>query len=1479
MDVVSLSSSRVNFQDFFGYVYDGEQQDPAWIQRLVALGRHGSAQAAVTLASLAWVIVRTIKIRRDGSGKTAPFKPRGILFYEALGHFLRGLTLSLFLVASSHSRRHWYNAVAVGYVFLLGLFRIVVRGRTRPMLLHQMVFVSTSILALTCAADLSPLILLHSRFRLDLAASLAIASLGATMLVYGFSPREWQPPRDGVDVPEGFKAEPSDEETRSWVNENVTFGHIDKLIYKSFTSKIGMDDMPKVPWHYHPELLRRGFADARKNSKSTGGALFALLGPQIVQSIVLGTAYPFFELCGPLSLYNILEYIRKPEEATVQPYVWLVVMFGGRLLQSILLQKFISVTRKLAMYFKIMLTSEVYHCAMNSRELSGNFLDDTKKKEENAGETGEVREGTAAGMLENLISTDMNTITHLRVFLMALTQIPASLLAVVGLYSVIGWPMFAGIFIVLLSTPIAGYIMSFMMAFEQKLKALQDVRVSLLSEYLRSIKAIKYFGWEDSIVERIKGIRAKEQQQNWYISMCWIAFQQITSFMPIGAMLAMFSLYVGVLKLRMTASIAYTTITLFDGVRQNLDFISGMALELPRMLVCLRRFDSFFRALDPLDRYPEGPVRMEGATFRRSRTANFRLSDITINFVENGLNTVTGISGSGKTTLLLALLGETVKETGSVTRPRDAAFASQTSWVQARSIRDNILFTLEYDATRYKAVIRACCLDIDFRELADGDQTQVGENGAALSGGQRARVALARALYTFAPLLILDDIFSALDTKTSALLWNRVFCSELVKNRTVILVTQLNWVTEEADLSITLEDGSIKSIDQNIGHARIPQALPAGSGEVSDEVPAADSVDQPPKVPEAEKSNLIDEEVEQSGVLGGFPVLQYMMYFGGPIVIIWTLFAMLSQTGAELVTKYWLRVWVDHSDAEASSNTAYYLGVFVALSISTELINTVCFWTFIRGAWYAAKTLHERAVFALFNVSLAWYTENPVGRVINRMSGDIETIDQNIIGSVFMTARTMIMTAMMLSAITVFLPIFMGPTLALAALGVLVGIMYNRNAIYLKQLVSASQSPILSNFSEGLNGMAIIRATSSLPGVFSEMLGSLLLSSAEAGISQIDADQWIKFRMNTISGLINVCAAFLAIWQSDKLSAGIVGFCLSQATEISSAILAMVFTVSELNLQMQTFHRVRQYGKLPPEAESASENTVIEGAEAEPPRALSPNWPSTGAIEFQNVTVRYDSDGPDILKDINLRFNAGERVAVVGRTGSGKSTLVLSMLRFTNIVSGKILYDGVDITTLTYKQLRQAISMIPQESQLFQGTLAENLDPTGTISEANLQKALDVCHSIAAVRASRQQSAASSDDDSSSNAPESLALDTQVKAKGENFSHGQRQVLSLCRILARRSMLMLLDEATSSMDSETDAGIQKALREAAAEGEGRCLITIAHRLKSIADYDKVVVMGSGEVLEVGSPQELMAKKGSYYDLVMHDRDSNSRDSL
>lgn len=248
----------------------------------------------------------------------------------------------------------------------------------------------------------------------------------------------------------------------------------------------------------------------------------------------------------------------------------------------------------------------------------------------------------------------------------------------------------------------------------------------------------------------------------------------------------------------------------------------------------------------------------------------------------------------------------------------------------------------------------------------------------------------------------------------------------------------------------------------------------------------------------------------------------------------------------------------------------YYLAIYAGISFAAEALNVASLWSFLRGCWTAANTLHDRAVVAVFNVSLSWFTENPVGRVMNRLSGDMQGIDQDVSWTIYACAKVLLTALLMLAAITNILPAFIGPTIFLAAIALVVGALYNRNGVRLKQLTSATQSPILSRFSEGIQGMAIIRANASVPAIFNSKLGEALYSSAEATTAVIEADQWIKFRMNGLAAGINLCAAFLAIWERHRLSAGIVGFCLSQATLITTAILYLVYDVASLNIQMQT---------------------------------------------------------------------------------------------------------------------------------------------------------------------------------------------------------------------------------------------------------------------------------------------------------------------
>lgn len=1052
--------------------------------------------------------------------------------------------------------------------------------------------------------------------------------------------------------------------------------------------------------------------------------------------------------------------------------------------------------------------------------------------------------------------------------------------------------------------------------------------------------------------------RDAEQKVLWKISVLWMVMAEAVDIMPMVSLVVMFSLYTTVLEQPLTAQVAFTALSLVSTIRERISALGYITRNVTNAFISFDRLDRYFNSTRPLVRFPEGPLRIQNATFKRNQKADFVLRDISIDFVEGGLNVVQGASGSGKTTLLLSILGETTKETGDVTRPSDVAFSSQTAWLQNASIKDNILFNSEYEEVRYDRVIQASCLEIDLAELEQGEDTQVGENGTALSGGQKARVALARALYSKAPLLLLDDIFSALDAKTAASVWESCFCGDLLKGRTVVLVTQINWIAQQADLAIVLENGSIVGQEQNIGVVR--RAVQFSKDEVEEDKGTADSSngngngnsdingtngttngnDKPAKS-STTKKDAITEEMNATGKTGRLSFLQYMICFGGVGYAIFSLFSLFLSIASYFAISLWVSYWVDSTESGHGRDIAFYLGIYVAISVGSLVLDAFAFLIFANGGWHAAKMLHTKFIRGVLNVSLDWYKvstadpityqqllsqpfllltlpvcqNTPTGRIVNRFSRDMASLDNQLYRLLQGALSQVFQLILRLGAISSVMPIFFLPGLISCVVGIVVGEAYTRTAVVVKRLVSSSQSPVFSQFADDMLGIQVIRARKGMPQAFGKLLAERLRSFCRATETNYNLNRWVAMRVDFVAAVVTVFAGWLAISQVGIISAGLVGFSLNSASHLSETILYMVRMMQELEVELQSFHRVREYAYLEPEEKEDNNSTLRPqnnaAADNNYDPALAPatliptDWPRTGTIEFRNVTIRYDPNGPDILKDINLTFRAGERIAVVGRTGSGKSTLVLSLLRFTTVVRGTILYDGVDITCLPRKRLRHALTIIPQEAVLFNGTVGTNLDPSGEVDAALLEKALASCEGIASFQFRDQATPPSTGaDPSSSSSPvpppsppppteqtpllipptvtpadlssvatsaSGLSLSTTVDAKGENFSHGQRQVLSLCRALVRKSKLMLLDEATASMDYETDRGIQAVLRKEmflpstdsgddghinpAAAGStsnsksDRTLVTIAHRLRTIADYDRVVVMGGGRVVE------------------------------
>jgi ABC-type multidrug transport system fused ATPase/permease subunit len=634
------------------------------------------------------------------------------------------------------------------------------------------------------------------------------------------------------------------------------------------------------------------------------------------------------------------------------------------------------------------------------------------------------------------------------------------------------------------------------------------------------------------MIRRIGEARNGEQKSLWSVSVYWILLNQLAQLSPLIALLVIFSLYVGFLGLPLTAPVAFTTLTLIMTMRRNLMMIASMSNTAIGAAISAERLDKYFKGTTPLTTYPIGPLRMQNARFRRNKTASFVLQDVSIDFVEGGLNAVTGASGSGKTTLLLAILGETILERGSVTRPDDVAFASQTPWLQSDTIRNNILFHAPFEEARYSAVIEACCLNVDLSELPNGDKTEVGENGTALSGGQRSRVALARTLYSKAPVLLLDDIFSALDSKTAAHVWRFCFCSDMLKGRTVVLVTQMPWMSAQADFAITLENGVVKAAEQNIGAVRTPviwqkEEETLDENDAEDEDNEDDSgTDTPAEETESDEESVkaddIEREMQQSQGAARWTFFSYMLWFGGRPYAIFCLFTTILANAALIGTSYWLSVWVNAYSAEEAVNIAFYLGIYAVFAVGACVIEGFSNLTYANGAWHAARKLHGQFLRAVMGASLSWWKNVPVGRVVNRFSRDISLVDDQLIKMLQAFLLNFVKIFFSIGAVASILPIFSVPALFVCIIGGICGEMYTRTAVTVKRLVSSSQSPVFSQFGDTLAGLAVIRARSSMPEQFADQLADKLRYMTRAMEANFNCNRWISVRTDFITAAVSL---------------------------------------------------------------------------------------------------------------------------------------------------------------------------------------------------------------------------------------------------------------------------------------------------------------------------------------------------------------------
>jgi ATP-binding cassette subfamily C (CFTR/MRP) protein 4 len=779
------------------------------------------------------------------------------------------------------------------------------------------------------------------------------------------------------------------------------------------------------------------------------------------------------------------------------------------------------------------------------------------------------------------------------------------------------------------------------------------------------------------------------------------------------------------------------------------------------------------------------------------------------------------------------------------------------------TVRENVLIGQDWDKEWYEKVINACGLDVDYKQLRQGDMTIVGDRGVQLSGGQRARIGLARALYLDADVLVCDDPLSAVDAKVGRLIFYEAIQGLAVsRGKCVVLATHQHQYVSEARC-VLMSNGKVECVGSYAdcvkesggkltAHAPDTSVDNTSDSALAETNPLADTMK--PKIEVKEEQLIIDEEEgKEANVTGLVHLETFLNYFRamGSVWIGIALLLLFSVTQATvLFTIATLGRWAERPPEDQRSRDVIGLinGLGCAVIVLAVLRAMTCFHLTIK----ASRVLHDRMTEAVLRAQIAFFDQNPIGRILNRFSADVGSNDDllpatlfDFLVVLFIVLGAVITTISVLPFVLIVVPPLMWYFLRVRRIFV-------TTSRELKRLEGLARSPIFAMMSESLSGVATIRANDCLQ-YFKHKFEEAHDAHSRAFFSFIASSRWVGFRMDSLMFLFLSLASFLSVLFNVQgwfdVDPAILGLALSMLLQLAGIFQWCIRQSAEVVNLMVAVERVLAFGAVEPEAPLEKEGDA---------RLLTEGWPHDGSLEIENLSVRYRENLPLSLEKVSFVIPSGARVGVVGRTGSGKSTLVQSLFRLLEADNGEIRLGGVDIKTLGLHTLRTHMSVISQVPVLFSGcSVRENLDPFHTHDDETLRDALDDVHMTNAIN----------------DLPG--GWDSLVAESGSNFSVGQRQLLCLARAILCKNKLLVCDEPTANVDRRTDALLQQALHKSF---DGSTILSVAHRLDTVIDNDFILVLGNGHVLEFGSPADLLEKDhGHFASMVSDTGESMSRD--
>lgn len=1129
------------------------------------------------------------------------------------------------------------------------------------------------------------------------------------------------------------------------------------------------------------------------------------------------------------------------------------------------------------------------------------------------------------GRIVNLMSVDTSRIDQACGWLhMAWTTPLGLIVSIILLLVNLSYSALVGIALFFTAAPALVLLVRTMIKRRSAINKDTDSRVGMMQEVLQAIRFVKYYAWERDFIGRLDAIRRKEVRGVRLLLAGRNAVISMGSAIPIFASMLTFITF-SLTNHALEPSAVFSSLALFNQLRLPLVMFPMVIGLVTDALQSLTRIEKFYLAEDAVDTIVEGmeddlAVDLRGASFtweqstppspdagldksaaalakskakdakmskktgtqeeekgaisetsnnQETHRAPFTINDITLQVRPGELVAIVGGVGSGKTSLLSAIAGDMRRTSGISQLKGKRAFCAQVAWIQNATVRDNISFGQEFVQDKYDSIVEACCLDYDLKILPHGSSTEIGERGINLSGGQKHRVSLARAIYFGADVVLLDDPLAAVDPHVGAHIMEHAICG-LLKDKCRILATHQLHVLPRCDRIVLMDKGRIVACDTfenlmavNTMFQEMMTSINTEERKKTEDEVVVEKVEEELSLikssPKAQKALMQEEDRQVKGISWSV----YMDYFrstGSLIIPPLVLFTLVVSQGANIATNLWLAWW--SSNQFGLENGVYVgdplmipcwnhnanmsqIGIYCALGVSQASLMFLAALGFTIFGTEASKKMLHRAVQRTLRAPTSFFDTTPLGRIMNRYSKDIDVMDNQLTESMRAAGLT-VTTVLSIMILTIAYYYYFAVALVPLLIVYFVSAAYYRSsALEIKRHESVLRSAVFSRFNEAIVGTSTIRAYG-MQDVFSARLSHVIDDMDSAYYLTFANQRWLGVRLDVIGVVFLIVTGLLVVTDRFSVSPSISGLVLSYLVSITQTLLLAVRQVADTQNNMNSVERVHYYATSIPE-EAPAETTGLD---------LPASWPEQGRIKFENVEMRYRDGLPMVLQGFSIDIQAGERLGIVGRTGAGKSSIMAALFRMMELAGGSIVIDDVDISSIGLRDLRSRLSIIPQDPTLFRGTVRSNLDPFGERTDLDLWTALRQAHLVNGEEVAKAGNEEADEEGRNGR----ITLESAVESDGTNFSLGQRQLMGLARALVRDSRIIVCDEATSSIDFESDRKVQETM---AAGFKGKTVLCIAHRLKTIMSYDRVCVIDGGRVAEIGTPLELFDQGGRF----------------